>query len=303
MKDPTRQAVSYDLAAHGTRDMVRQVLAWANETQNVRAVLLTSTRADPTSHVDVLSDYDIELIVRDLDPFLQGDGWLARFGEVLVRWPHKPARDGASVTRLVIFENAPRIDFQIKLPELLERDVSAPVLPASYDIGYEVILDKDGLTSDLAPPTHTAYRTQPPTEDRFDWIAHHFWWNATYVAKYLYRDELFFAKYMLDDALHHEYLHTAIAWHIGMKNNWSINPGVRGKWFKMYLEPEIWADVEQTFAGADREENWRALFRAGEVFGRLTSEVGAHLGFAYPAELERKVTAYLAAIRGLPIAD
>ena len=299
MKDSTRQAGPSGPATHDTRDVVREVAAWADKTDNVRAVILTSSRTNPDSPVDLLSDYDIELIVEDLDPFLEGDGWLTTFGEILVRWPHKPVRDRKCVTRLVMFDNTPRIDFQIKMREVLERNVSAPHLPEFYDIGYEIVLDKDGITKDLAPPTHTAYRTRQPTEAEYDEIAHHFWWSATYVAKYLYRDELFFAKYMLDDALHHKYLRTAIAWHIGMKNRWAVNPGVHGRWFKHFVEPETWADVEETFAGADSEENWKALFKTAEVFGRLTSEVGAHLGYTYPIELDWNVTAYLAEIREL----
>ena len=41
------------------------------------------------------------------------------------------------------------------------------------------------------------------------------------------------------------------------------------------------------------------MFRIAEVFGRLVSEVGAPLGYVYPIELDRDVTAYLAEIRKL----
>ena len=275
----------------------KQVVAWAAGTDNVRAVILTSSRTNPELPVDFLSDYDIELFVRGLQPFLASDVWLERFGSILVRWPHEPVDYGDATTRLVLYEDAPRIDFQIKMISVLSGYVSE--LPDFYDIGYEVLLDKDGAARGLPPPTYTAFHTRPPTEKEYTELTRHFWWNITYVAKYLYRDELFFAKYMLDDAVHHEYLATALAWFVGMNNDWRVNPGAQGRWFKRYLAPETWSDVEATFAGAGLQENWEAMFRATAVFRRLTAAVGAHLGYEYPADLDRRVTAYLEKIRQL----
>lgn len=162
-----------------------------------------------------------------------------------------------------------------------------------------MLLDKDGLTTGLATPTYSAFRTRPPTEEEYEELTKHFWWNVTYVAKYLRRDELFFAKYMLDDGLHHKYLHTVISWHIGMNNEWNANPGAFGRWFKKYLSSEIWAEIELTFTGAGIEENWEATFKTIEVFRRLAAEVGDHLGYEYPADIDRRVTSYLTNIRDL----
>ena len=260
-------------------------------------VILTSSRTNPNSPVDMLSDYDIELFVQDLKPFLQGDEWLEIFGRILVRWPYKPPDNGDCTTRLVLYKDAPRIDFQIKMLDVLSELVSAPDLPEFYDIGYEVILDKEGITGGLAAPTHTAFRTKEPTESEYEELVYHFWWNVTYVAKYLYRDELFFAKYMLDDGMHHKYLQTALAWYIGMEKDWKSNPGACGRWFKKQVDSGIWADIEATFVGADLEENWKAMFKTVEMFRRLTSEVGARLGYAYPFDLDCDVTEYLTEIR------
>ena len=162
---------------------------------------------------------------------------------------------------MVIFKDAPRIDFGVELTKALEE-------PGGYvrDIGYEVLLDKDGLTKSAVGPTHTCYDTKPPTEAEYEKLNNTFWWDITYVAKCLVRDEFYFAKYMLDVTLHHEFLKPAIAWYIGMKNAWKTNPGVHGRWFKKQMEPELWSEIEATFAGADREENWQAMFKTGEVF-------------------------------------
>ena len=54
-------------------DIRGQVLAWAHANDNVRAAILTSSRVSPFATPDALSDYDIELYVRDLAPFMNDD--------------------------------------------------------------------------------------------------------------------------------------------------------------------------------------------------------------------------------------
>lgn len=164
-----------------------------------------------------------------------------------------------------------------------------------------VLIDKDGLTEGTVPPTHAEFNTKEPSESEYRELVNTFWWDITYVAKCLARDEFYFAKYMLDVCLHHDLLRKVISWRIGMQEGWQTNPGVAGRWFKRQLDPKLWAAVERTFAGADGEDNWRAMFETAAVFGRMASEVGVHLSYTYPHELERNVTQYLMEIRKMGV--
>ena len=65
-------------------DAIATLVGWGEAHDLVRAMLMTSTRAVPGAHVDVLSDYDVILIVSDLAPFVDDRSWLGDFGEVLV---------------------------------------------------------------------------------------------------------------------------------------------------------------------------------------------------------------------------
>ena len=49
---------------HFADDVVRQLIRWAEQQVAVRAMLLTSTRANSDASVDVLSDYDVVLVLR-----------------------------------------------------------------------------------------------------------------------------------------------------------------------------------------------------------------------------------------------
>ncbi len=57
--------------------------------------------------------------------------------------------------------------------------------------------------------------------------------------------------------------------------------------------------MEDTYTGAGIPENWEALFRTMALFGRVAVEVTDDLGYAYPLDLDRRVTEYVRAVRDL----
>lgn len=272
-------------------EVLAQIDKWAQDETCIRAVILTGSRADPGRQPDFLSDYDIALYVNDWSPFQESDNWLNRFGSILVRWPLGPRStfDSNWLTRLVLFEDGVRIDFQIT--------EARHIGPNEYDNGHRVLIDKDGMTGSLKAPTFTVFNINKPSRDEFEDLVNEFWWDATYVPKHLRRNELPFAKYMLDDVLRYTYLHRLIEWYIGSQHGWSVNPGYHGKWFSHYLDKQTWADYKASYAGAEIGENWSAFFRLGDLFGRLATEIAEHLGYSYPEDLDKKMTEYAAKLR------
>jgi aminoglycoside 6-adenylyltransferase len=265
--------------------------SWSRGNDLVRAAVLTGSRADSAREPDFLSDYDIELYVADLDPFRKDDGWLRPFGTIMARWPHqpRPARKDGWITRLVLFRDGVRIDFQIT-----DRKTIAP---DSYDEDYRVLIDKDGLTVGLHAPSHGKYLVRKPSCCEYKTLVHEFWWNALYVPKYLYRDELPFAASMLGRSVREEYLHRIIEWYIGLQRGWSVNTGVRGRRFGQLLDKQTWSEYASTFAGADMEDNWRAFCNAIALFRKLARMVGDELGYEYPMQIDREMTEYFRHIR------
>src|SRR5437867_835095 len=88
--------------------------------------------------------------------------------------------------------------------------------PASVDLlsdyGYRLLLDKDGLAPCLPPPTFPAYVAPKPSAQREQEVVEEFWWETTYVAKYLWRGELVAARTVLDRILRAEVLHPMLEW-------------------------------------------------------------------------------------------
>ena len=67
-------------------DLSERLSEWAVGRLDVRSVILTSTRAVPSAHVDAYSDYDIILVVNDVRAMLEDTTWLTDFGEVLLAY-------------------------------------------------------------------------------------------------------------------------------------------------------------------------------------------------------------------------
>lgn len=280
------------VAMRNEQSVLSQLVSWA-EQENIRSIILTSSRADPQRSPDLLSDYDVEVYVRDTTAFTQNDIWLAYFGAVMVRWPLYPQATFGDdwISQLALFDDGVRIDFQIT--------ANSSIKPQSLQAGYRVLVDKDGLASQLPPAGASCYAITPPAAAEFSDRLNAFWWDIVYVPKALWRGELNYAKYMLDYAIRFEKLEPLLSWYIGVERGWSVNVGIYGRWFQDYLDAETWAHYQRTFAGSALEDNWQALFETLTLTRRLGKHVAEALGFDYPEEVDQKVTRYIDDIRQL----
>lgn len=294
------------IVEHDPREVIRRLIRWAGERDPVRAMLLTSTRAKPSAPVDALSDYDVVLVVEDIRPFYEDRSWLGDFGEVLVAYwdPVYPEPDhGIEQTgNTVQYADGLRIDFRLWPPALARRVAETTELPAELDDGYSVLLDKDSLFDGMSPPGHAAFVPERPDEGAYLTLVNDFFSVAPVVAKDLWRGELLPAKWCLDYDMKHVCLRPMLEWRTEIDRGWSEPEGKLGKGLKRRLPPGIWAELERTYVGADIEENWEALFRTITLFRRVATEVAEDLGYAYPLDLDRRVTAYVREVRCLDAA-
>jgi aminoglycoside 6-adenylyltransferase len=247
--------------------------------------------------VDVFSDYYVVLVVKNIRPFFEDRSWLADFGEVLVVYCDPIYSDPdygiEKFANVIQYADGLKIDFTLWPVELLQKIVRAPALTAELDAGYRILLDKDDITDVMKPPTYTAYIPVPPTNEVYQKAIEEFFSDAPYVAKCLLRNELLPIKWCLDYDMKHVYLRPMLEWRMELDHNWSMPTGALGKGLKKRLPPEIWSQLENTYAGADIAGNWEALFRTMALFRQVAMEVGQSLGYAYPYDLDQRVTAYV----------
>lgn len=283
-------------------EVLQQLVQWADEQPSVRAVILTSSRAIPHAQTDAFSDYDVILALTDVKPFYENRNWLEAFGRVLALYRDPLILDrgfqrSAYVTQ---YEDSLKIDFSLWPVELLRQIVSEPQLTPEFDAGYQVLLDKDHLTDGLKPPTYASYIPKRPAEAEYQAIIESFFLDTAYVAKFLWRDDLVAAKYILDHSLKHDHLLVVLGWRIETDHQWSLKLGPYGRGLKRWLPEDLWANIEDTYTGAALSSNWSALFKTIDVMHRVAVEVGERLGYRYPEELEQRVLRYLRRVESFP---
>jgi aminoglycoside 6-adenylyltransferase len=285
----------------GEQAIIQRLVQWGQQQPLVRAMLLTSSRTNPAAPVDVLSDYDLIVVVTDIQLYLADESWLEAFGDPLVvyRDPVRHLYRCEVFTRVTHYQDGTKIDYSIWPAELLAQIIAQPRLPDFLDIGYRVLLDKDHLADALPPPTYTAYIPAPPTAAAYRKVIDDFFNDALYVAKYLWRDDLLPAKYSLDNVMKLECLRQMLEWRMEIAHGWAIKPGVNGRGLKRHVQPEIWAALERTYVGGEIAENWDALFQTIELFHTVAADLGAQLGYTYPDVMEQRVLAHVRKLRHL----
>ena len=163
-----------------------------------------------------------------------------------------------------------------------------------------MLLDKEQRTAGWKPPSYQAHIPARPTQAEYQALVEEFWWGTTYVAKSLWRDDLVFAKWTLDQDLKLETMRRLLEWRIEIDHHWSVKPGVHGRGLKQLLPPDIWSKFTRTYGSLDVEETWAALDLAIALFRQVALDVGNALGYPYPQQVDDRVSAYLEAIRELP---
>ncbi len=282
-----------------------RLVEWASERAEIRSMLLTSTRAVPGAAVDALSDYDVILIVQDIQPFVSDRAWLNDFGTVLIAYwdpvhadPDFDIEVGGNVIQYI---DGLKIDFTLWSVSLFEKIVASPDLPAELDAGYLVLLDKDQLTANLRPASGRAYIPMPPTFALYRTQINDFLSDAPYVAKCLWRNDLLPAKWCLDHDMKQIYLRQMLEWRIEIDHGWSVPVGHLGKGLKKWLRPDLWAQLELTYAGANIDDNWAALAATLALYRQVALEIAAYFGYIFPETLYQRVCVYVKQIEALEV--
>jgi aminoglycoside 6-adenylyltransferase len=257
---------------------------------------MNGSRANPNAPRDIFQDFDIVYLVTDLAPFRHNLEWIQHFGELMIlqlpdEMQDPPPSDDGDFAYLMQFTDGNRIDLGIcPLAKLHEMD---------RDSLSVLLLDKDGAIEPFDPPTERDCLPQPPTAKAFADCCNEFWWVCPYVAKGLWREEILYARYMLDQVVR-EQLMKMLAWHVGVQTGFALNPGKYGKYFQCTLKPELWRMLEATYADASYDHSWDALFATCDLFERIAVPVADHFGLAHPQGDAARVRAHLEHVRLLP---
>lgn len=274
------------------QEVVQKLLDYAQNEPRVRAVLMNGSRVNPNAAKDIFCDYDIIFAVTDPVYFLENQEWIANFGELIMMQQNDILEDGQQwYIFLMLFNDGIRIDLSFRRADMINHYLD--------DSLTKVLLDKENAIRELEPPSDLSYVTHRPSQADYDDITNEFWWCSTNVAKGLWRDELSYAKFMMDVPVRDSML-MMLSWYVGMQHGWCVNTGKAGKWLQKYLPEDIWNSFVRAYAGSDRDEMWDALMEAGRLTRTVGTALADHLGYTYPMEDDTRVTEYLMRVRSLP---
>jgi aminoglycoside 6-adenylyltransferase len=278
------------------QEMFDLILKTAMDDERIRAVILNGSRANPNADKDIFQDFDVVYLVTETDSFKDDPGWIACFGEMMMMQRPDEIGDPPPVERhgyayLMQFMDGNRIDltlFPINKLDVMEKD-SLSVL----------LVDKDDIFQSFPPPDESSYLPQTPSDMEFNDCCNEFWWVSAYVAKGLWRQEITYAKHMLDRFMRDQ-LVRMLDWYIGIKTDFNQNPGKFGKYYEKWLPSDRWEILYATYADADLDNNWKALFSMCDLFRWAAVVVGEYFNYEYPCEEDDNVVAHLNYIRDLP---
>lgn len=279
-------------------EKLQQIINWSQNNPDIRAVLLTSSLVNPLAPVDELSDLDIELVFDDNTNYILDKNWINNFGTPIAMVEEDESYfEDKHAMKMVLYADHTKVDFKLYSKSNFLEEVHQNHLPEDWDIGYKVLMDKEGITQALQKPTYQVSIIKRPTAQRFEQLLNGFWWDCTYVAKCLVRKDIFYAKFMSEDNIRTDYLVPLIEWYIASQHGWNITTNKHGRLFEKYLTQQTWEKVIQTFSGSDINENWTALFAMANLVAAIGRELAIKLTYEYPAKLEADVRIYLNALK------
>lgn len=275
-------------------EKLRSIISWSENNEDVRAVLLTSSLVNPLAPVDEFSDLDIELIFENNTQYISDNNWTHHFGNPIAMIEEdENSFDEKHAMKMILYDDHVKVDFKLFSKDKFMEEVRLKELPEDWDIGYKVLIDKEEITKEMQKPSFQVSIIKKPSKEEFQRILNDFWWDTTYVAKCLARDEIFYAKFMSETNIRTEYLIPLIEWYIGSKHNWNITTNKYGRLFKKYLSSEMWLKTEQTFSGSNIKDNWAALLAMADLVSEIGTELSEKLNYEYPFKLEKDIQKYL----------
>jgi aminoglycoside 6-adenylyltransferase len=277
-------------------EMLDLILGTAKQDDRIRAVIISGSRTNPDAPKDCFQDFDIVYVVTEMTPFVHNLEWIRRFGELMILQlpdemddPLSEESDGYCY--LMQYMDGNRIDLTIYPLEKIDK--------ISWGGFNLVLLDKDEYVSSLIPPGEKISIPKPPTAKAFADCTNEFWWLAPYVAKGLWREEITYARTMLDDHMRTQ-LTRMLSWYVGVKTDFTGDPGKLGKYLKNYLPEEWWQLLLNTYADAGIDHTWEALFTITRLFRDSAKAVAEKFQFTYPEGDDQRVSAHLDHVRSLP---
>lgn len=263
---------------------LQHIIEFAKRDDNIRALVLQGSFVNPNIKTDEFSDLDPLFFVKNLKPYISKDEWKKEFGNPISGFSDEGNyHDGEKwYTRLTIYDDGFKIDFGFQSIEMAKYANEMPL--------YKIYLDKDGILPTPEVTDERKFYVKQPTEVEFLDRVNAFFYDSSYVAKALARNEMFFVKYM--ESVLQEKIKKLMDWYIGIQHDFKVNVGLMGRYYRRYLTDDVWNMLLATYSNGNRSASANGLIHMFELVEFLGRYISKELGFKYPEKHNQDMLAY-----------
>jgi aminoglycoside 6-adenylyltransferase len=156
----------------------------------------------------------------------------------------------------------------------------------------QVLVDKEGSAARMIgfvppPPVRRA-----PAEGEFEELVHSFFSLSLWQAKLLLRGERWMAAQVCDRQMKDRLLHL-LDWHARATRGAESDPWYTGRFVERWADPRAASALREAMGRRDDEDAWRALLVSTDLFSWLARETAERMGYAYPAEAQKRAGVWL----------
>ncbi|MEC9485704.1 MAG: aminoglycoside 6-adenylyltransferase [Candidatus Izemoplasma sp.] len=274
------------------QEAIQQVEDFARKNDHIRGLVYQGSLVMKNGKIDRFTDVDPAFYVDDVGYFLNDESWIKQFGTPIARFSDVGQNsDGMTwYTRLLLLKDGFKMDISFH-----------HVNNAKYineDPLYKVIIDKDGIFPKNTSRESNFY-VKEPTEQQFHDKLNEFFFDTSYVIKSLRRNELFFTRFMY--GVLNEKIEALLSWYMGIKHDFKVNIGAKGRYFFDLLDSKVKSMVIDTFAGKTYTDNLEALYAYFDLVHYLGAYIEEHLGLSYLHHTEKAMRKYIDQVKDIPL--
>lgn len=282
------------------QELEARISAWGKAEPIVRAVIVVGSRARTDHPADEWSDLDLILFVERPERLVTQTNWLDRLGEVWLKVLNQTG--GFDPEWLVFFAGGLKADFVLSPAGGVGDDAKdAGQLMASspyqdvFERGVRLLFDKNGLSEPGPLPWTVRRRPAHPSGAEFETAVGDFLLQASRVARFLRRGDLWRAKQLVDNGLK-ERLLAMLAWQARARYGLEHDAWYDGRFLDEWANPEAVRRLPGTFALYESESLWEALLSTLDLYRWLAQDTAGRLGYPYPEAADGWISEWVQAM-------
>lgn len=281
------------------RELEARISAWGKDEPGVQAAIVVGSRARTDHPADEWSDLDLILFVERPERLISRTGWLDELGEVWLKVLKQTG--GFDPEWLVFFAGGLKADFVLS-PAGGEGDdgpdagqlMAASPYQDVFERGVRLLFDKNGTAEPGPLPWMAGSKPAHPTQKEFAAAVDGFLLQASRVARFLRRGDLWRAKQLADNGLK-ERLLAMLAWQARARYGLAYDTWYNGRFLDEWADPEAIQRLPGTFALYEADSLWGALFSTLELYRWLARDTAGRLGYDYPETADGRISGWMQA--------